>query len=362
MRIYLYVLLFSLSIFLPFSLNGQISKGATIQFGAADLSYGLQGGSSFETGLSYGLLYLITDHWALGGGLGAFSSSDLNGGAGGMIPTARYYFNPAATNLNWFATAGVGFDLTFGSNTQLSLDQWIVGGGFNHFLNKNIIFETSANLTFGPAYRGSPEFNIGTGLLVYLSREDRQNRKDVLPAIGKGSLLIGLNEVGLSYRPADRDFSFSAVLQPNLGYFFTNRWMAGLGLRIGYSDFRFNSEFPENQFEYSAFTFGLNSFTRYYFGNQTKRLRPFAHAEVGFVSTSTNFLQANQGTEKASESWLTTRFGLGANLFLSPEVALEGNLTYSSDKDQSLFNEFRNQQRIGFNVGLQFFLSRSKDD
>lgn len=354
-------------------LFSQLQKGATIQFGASDLSYRLSsddgaGGESaatFDSYISYGLLYFLSDHWAVGGGLGAAAVSNIRAGGGGILPAVRYYFNPKATTLNWFAGTSAGFEFTIGDQTEISLDQWNLGAGFNHLLNESVLLEVGANMTFRngsrPFFR-YPEWNLGAGLQLYLSPEGRQNKKSAVPAIGRGSWMVGLNEVGLSYRPLDEDVTFTLAVQPNAGYFVTDRWAIGLGLQAGYTRLRFNSEFPDFLFDYFTRSLGLEAFTRYYLGAPEKRLRPFAMAQTGLLNIKSRYYQATQSpADRASNTWLTARAGAGANLFLGPRAALEASLTYSLGKGQTPNATTFTNNRIGLNVGFQFFLGGAKE-
>lgn len=369
MRIRL-LLLLTLSVFYTGILSAQLQKGATIQFGAAEASYRTEAAvtsssdnvSTFDSYFSYGWLYFLTDRWAVGGGLGASAVSDLRSGGGGLLPAARYYFNPEATSLHWFAATSAGFEFTFGSQTEVNFDQWNLGGGFNHFLNENVLLEVGANLSFGNsrgAFFRHPEFNLGAGLQVYLSPEGRKQKKSALPDIGRGSLLIGLSEAGLSYQPMDGDRIFNFSLRPTVGYFLTDRWAVGAGLVFNSSHLRFNSDNDAFLFESSALSLGLNAFTRYYVGSPERRLRPFLLAEAGVLHVNTRYEQPNQNTNfKGANTWLTGRAGVGANLFLAPRVALEGALTYSLGKGHNWDGTTFTNNRIGLDLGFQFFLGK----
>lgn len=367
------LLLFSLSFFYAITLSGQLQKGATIQFGAAEASYRTQGAvtsaadnvSTFDSYVSYGWLYFLTDHWAVGGGLGAAAVSNLRSGGGGLLPAARYYFNPEASSLHWFAATSANFEFTFGSQTEVNLNQWNLGGGFNHFLNENVLLEVGANLSFGQTRGGffrHPAYNLGAGLQVYLSPEGREQKKSALPDIGRGSLLIGLSEAGLSYQPMDGDRIFNFSLRPTVGYFLTDRWAAGAGLTVSASQLRFNSNNDNFLFESSALSLGLNAFTRYYVGSPERRLRPFLLAELGVLHVNTRYEQPNQNTDfKGANTWLTGRTGVGANLFLAPRVALEGALTYSLGKGHNWDGSTFTNNRLGLDLGFQFFLGKRAD-
>lgn len=371
MRIRL-LLVFSLSFLFIGGLSAQLQKGGTIQFGAADASYLTQqrekrspdNVSSFDSHVSYGWLYFLTDHWVVGGGLGAAAVSNLRAGGGGLLPAVRYYFNPEATSLHWFAATSASFDFTFGSQTEVNFDQWNLGGGFNHFLNENVLLEVGANVSFGNrrgAFFRYPAFNLGAGLQVYLSPEGRRQKRSALPDIGRGSLLVGLSEAGLSYQPMDGDRIFNFSLKPNVGYFLTDRWAVGAGLTFSSSHVRFNSNNDVFLFENSVLSLGLNAFTRYYVGPQERRLRPFLLAEAGVLHVNTRYEQPNQNTNfRGANTWLTGRAGLGANLFLAPRVALEGALTYSLGKGQNFDGTTFTNNRIGLDLGFQFFLGKAK--
>lgn len=90
-----------------------------------------------------------------------------------------------------------------------------------------------------------------------------------------------------------------------------------------------NGDRPDLQIDLSLLTLGAGAFSRLYLGRPEQRLRPFAHAEIGLVSSRTDYRSAFNEDFIGNNSWLTTRFGVGANLFLGPQVALEGTFSYS---------------------------------
>jgi len=354
-------------------LFSQLQKGSTIQFGTSDLSYrppakaGTDGRnySEFDTYISYGLLYFLSDHWAVGGSLGDAAVSNIRESRSGILPGIRYYFNPQVATLHWFAGTSAGIELTIGDQAEISLERWNLGAGFNHLLNESIMLEVGANIAFRNGNRSFfryPEWNLGAGLQVYLSPEGRKNKKSALPAIGRGSWLAGLSEAGLSYQPLDEDVTFTLSVQPTAGYFVTDRWVVGLGLQASYTKLRFNSEFPDFLLDYSVRSLGMEALTRYYVGAPDKRLRPFALARIGFSHTASNYINPRQPpTINSTNAWLTARGGAGANLFLSPRAALEASLTYSLGKTQTPDAMTFDDNRFGLNFGFQFFLGGTKE-
>ena len=181
-------ILLILAIFLMSSslLSAQIEKGATLQSGLGGLGFyqeewkntpelNNEGG---DLSLSYQFLYFVTDHWALGGGLGGSVVSGSSGG--GILPSVRYYFNPENESSNWFASTSAIFSIVSGDGSNVSFDVWNIGGGVDFFLNSNVVFETGLGLNFyqdNGSFFKRPELNLGTSLLVYLSPENRKEKK-----------------------------------------------------------------------------------------------------------------------------------------------------------------------------------------
>ncbi|RMG84448.1 MAG: hypothetical protein D6714_07855 [Bacteroidetes bacterium] len=156
--------------------------------------------------------------------------------------------------------------------------------------------------------------------------------------------------------------SLSQSLYPKAGLMLTDRWMAGTGLIISYS----NSPaiFESENIRVKDTYLGIEPFVRYYF-NKPAAFRPFAYGTFGIQHTRDDAQILSLPASSPPFSQLQTlryvRFygeaGLGFDYFVAPGVAIEGlmginylNKTNSSEVEASPKNLF-------FRAGLQTFLS-----
>lgn len=141
------------------------------------------------------------------------------------------------------------------------------------------------------------------------------------------------------------DFT-SSSLNPSAGKMLTDNWMVGSGIRL----FASTGLGEESSF-LSSSSFGVSPFVRYY-----RQLQPKL---MGFGFLETNLLQRNMdegitNPEEGFTYWGTV--GLGADLFIAPNVALEfkaGTQLFNGGD----FNVDRtNSNRAFINIGFKTFL------
>lgn len=155
----------------------------------------------------------------------------------------------------------------------------------------------------------------GTGNLSSYESKTSNNGTDV---INKG---IGIN------------------VSPNIGYFFTNKFVAGTNVSIGYTK-------PKNYD--SSFGYGIGPFARYYVLKEDKRVNFLIQANYTF------------GASKSGDNKSKTNgygFKAGPAIFFNSSVALEITLDYNSSKlipdgsENSSYNNF--QIGLGFQIHLE---------
>ena len=161
--------------------------------------------------------------------------------------------------------------------------------------------------------------------------------------ISKGQWLIGGN---LSLYTTDDFDDFTFSFSPSGGYLITNK--LALGLRTSFSNTRIVDVDGENLGRHNAVS--LAPFARYYVS--VNRFAPFAEVSYGgaWHKMESNF-SGTPTTSKDNSTFYSA--GVGANYFLSKNVALEGALIYSKTIDSYY------DGTVGFDLGLQFFLSRN---
>tara|TARA_R110000796_G_scaffold92271_2_gene196486 strand:- start:55 stop:618 length:564 start_codon:yes stop_codon:yes gene_type:complete len=167
--------------------------------------------------------------------------------------------------------------------------------------------------------------------------------------ITKGNWLVGGNGSFYSTTVISED-SFgneirsegtSLRLNPNIGYFFYDKFAIGLDVSLSFA----NSEGANN----SNWALGVGPFARYYFLEQEKRINIFGAVNLSY---SMGLSEINNGNN-------STLYGLstGAVLFFNSSVGLELSLNYSdttSRRDGSADSNFRNLfVTIGFQIHLE---------
>jgi hypothetical protein len=98
----------------------------------------------------------------------------------------------------------------------------------------------------------------------------------------------------------------------------------------------------------------MGVFARFYPFNKTKVL-PFAQA--GFQRINYRIRQSGQTDPNPIEDYDNTAFGgVGLDFFISPNIALEGNIEYNSTTTELLSVRKRS---LTLRVGFQVFLNNS---
>ena len=75
--------------------------------------------------------------------------------------------------------------------------------------------------------------------------------------------------------------SFSMKLNPNVGYFVKNNWEVGAGLSYGLLRARYTNVMPENVERDRSNSFGLQAYSKYYFGKGS--VKPYLTLEAGHI-------------------------------------------------------------------------------
>jgi len=151
--------------------------------------------------------------------------------------------------------------------------------------------------------------------------------------IGKGSLLLG-GQFGIVNDFAPENDIFSASINPEVGFFLSDKFVLGGRLGIDYY----------NEGDLNAGGLSLAPMLRYYLKNGESPWKWYTEARFGMTF---GYGDLNDDPVYALLA------GVGGNLFLNSEVALEGILQF---QDTDLENSGRDAGLV-FNLGLQFFLS-----
>ncbi|PSR11496.1 MAG: hypothetical protein DA408_14025 [Bacteroidetes bacterium] len=342
-RALLFLLLLS-----PLLASAQLQKGDIVIGGSMGLAFTtLDNNSIFFSSSedqfaanfspSYGIF--TNDHLLVGGSIsvGTFFSSFTDFASFGFAPYARYYFNPAKANTFWFGQAGASLNILTGD-----FDNQIYGlqlqGGFSHFIGPNVAIDLLA----GPRITASEDdtslnLSLQAGITAFLGAAEKGAWRSATGIFGRGSFFIGGSGVGFSTSPSDGDSSFG--LNPNIGYFVSDQWVAGASLILS----AFRSELGNQTF--STTTLGFSPFARYYFGT-AQRFNPFGTVGLELVQ-QTNKSNGNGNGNTDSRNGIN--FGIGADLFITPYLALEGILSWQ--------RVFDNSSTLSLQLGVQYFIN-----
>ncbi len=335
------VLFLSLFLFLSNFAHAQLQKGdLTIaatgrlgsEFGNGESIFGLQVNPSIG--------FFVNDHLLIGSGVSLTLGTTFNSGgfAAGLFPFARYYFNPAAANSHWFA--GVRGNLSFFSEGIDAVYGGTVEAGVTQFISRSIA------LDIGPYYSlfnvqddNLDQFGLRVSLRAFLRGGDADSWKSASGNFSEGSLMIGGSSANLVINSLERSSTTSFSLQPNVGYFFSDQFLAGMGLGVALS--------RNSDVNFRSTSLDFRPFARYYL-NEAQHLVFFATGGMGLsvFNTENDFFEAS-GTQ------FDFFAGAGANLFITPDIALEGTLTFDHNVDREVSS-------VAFDFGVQFFLNRNE--
>jgi hypothetical protein len=135
----------------------------------------------------------------------------------------------------------------------------------------------------------------------------------------------------------------SIRLNPNLGYFISDKFAGGLQLNFTFLE-------PGSSTKSTSYSFG--PFIRYYFLEQSKRINLFAQANynLGFGKNASNVETDTNG------------YGLkaGTVLFFNSSVGIELSLNYTNSNSKSNFNGGSENTSKTFLIGLGFQIHLEK--
>jgi len=167
----------------------------------------------------------------------------------------------------------------------------------------------------------------------------------------KGTIMAGGN-VSASFQTFENEIGGNSVsesdnnslgINPMVGYFFIDRFVAGLN--IGFN----RSKTDNGSVEITSNSFSIGPFARYYLDNGV-----FFLGNVGFGNGKIE----SEGFDSES-SFRQWNLGAGYAIFLNEWVAIEPTITYGSasttDEDQDPEEKFI-QRGLQLNVGFNIFL------
>lgn len=156
---------------------------------------------------------------------------------------------------------------------------------------------------------------------------------------------------------------------PAVGYFFTDRFVAGLGLH--YASRTDRPKLGSRTFIVSSFSgtnlqltranqraWGVAPFARWYYGD--KALRSFIHLGLNYGRASSQIATREGAGPRIGSAALGGAVGYGVNYFVSERIALEAVLSATTGVGDPVVNTITT--RIGVDVGVQILFPRRRDE
>lgn len=312
---------------LPFALSAQLGKGTTTLGGSAIVNANIyEGDTHIGTGLAPEFGLFLSDHFLLGS---AVSEDDIS-------PFARYYFNPRSeSTTHWFT--GLHLNYNWETLSRFSATYQV---GLSQFIAPTLALEVIPFLRANRWERGRWQWQSGInlGLRTFFSADQRREWKSAAAAFGQSSLMLGINTAFFEYTFGQRPF-FQLSIAPNIGYFVSNRLALGANLNAFF--------FRENQNDYTGHGLNIGPFARYYLSSG-RQLCWFVDGGYSWYGYQTKY----EGQSRNTYSNHGFNAGLGANVFLSPNVALEAKLGLGQNLKEKVTD-------VGLSVGFKYFLNNN---
>ncbi len=333
---------------------GQLQQGTWLLEGTGNWNIELSNDysyTSYDISPSFG--YAISNRWMLGTGLGYFHS-DYNNDAENVnfrsnyytfSPFIRYYFSKPEKSLKTFAALEGNIFLQEDKSTtrfgtvDITSTNYAARAmvGADYFITSSIALEGTLRYLIDFPQGSNPNHYIGYRLsLQFFLQNQTETPINTGIALAKGAYYIAYNPftVSASWNYNGPYHDYNIEFNPTIGYFLTDRWVLGTGVLLGFA--------KQNSI------IDITPFVRYYFGTQGARFQPFAT-----FSTSTRFQFADKSSEPSFFN-LDANGGIGADFFLTRNVALEGLLQFNGNQVE---DKTSNRNFLNGAFGFQFFLN-----
>ena len=152
---------------------------------------------------------------------------------------------------------------------------------------------------------------------------------------------IGLNE----------ESGFNIGISPKVGYFFTDTFVAGAIVNLGYT----NSEGSGDE-SVNTFVYGVQALARFYVAPSDINLGNKIPTGYFFLETHAGIAGVNV-EDGPTTNGFAFGFGPGYSLFLNQYVALEASVKYNGLVGGGNTDY---QHSLGINLGIQIFQSRAE--
>lgn len=325
------------------STNDQIWSGG-LQLYGTDTRTNFQANSSFQ--------HFLNRRFSIGGQLGISGSSQLGGEQILLAPEIRYYFNPSAKGLNWFASLGSQFEiysdreLTAGTHFQLK-----PGFGANINLASDLALESKFSVNFNRIGTNSfftkPSLSLEASL-VHLAKNKGQDATISSLKTAKGNWLIGGGLLRMDYSNIGSVKNLEINVSPSLGYFVLDRLLIGADLAFNYNHLKTDFTLVESNIDSRGLGMSISPFVRYYTAKPQQNIQPYLELRSS-LSYHENRLGPNSSNPLTLSRNFSTFIGGGVDIFLNEHTALEAGLNLGKDLTTG-------QTQLGVQIGLKFFL------
>lgn len=173
----------------------------------------------------------------------------------------------------------------------------------------------------------------------------------------KGTLLAGadvlLSSIGFGSDGPNTAAFYDLGFNPRATYMLSDHFAAGVTL---------NGQ-AAGQGSYKYYTYGGGIYARYYFAKAIKKngsmrqMRYYLEAGVNAGSGTSAFRNGADGWDRYKVNYITPNATAGFSYFITPKVALDGGLNFSTNH---YFNspgpDINNHNSLGIRFGLQFVI------
>lgn len=313
----------------------QIEKGSFLLDGGVNTGHHQEGSfTNTYFSIQQDIGYMLNNRMMVGGGYSLSTTFNLEQRLTSVSSLFRYYLANKEKKA-WF----IGNRITVFGRTY-SID---TGIGFSHFLSPSILWESKATYRYQSGYAGYDysNFIVGSGLKFFLNKGWKKEMSGWKSVLNKGSWIIGGTSSSLTFGPSATQLN----INPNIGYFLSDRWVIGGLAGVDWTGI--------NDYSLQITRVHIQSFTRYYFSPSTARTIGFIEGGLGlahqrFTAADQSIFFNNDGLNSYNTTTAIYFGAVGMDVFLSPTVALELKGQY-----QKLEQNTRN---INLIFGFQFFL------
>jgi len=302
----------------------------------------------------------LSPHWLLGSGVildinnSEFSNEVIAREWLTVYPFARYYLKPVSGEQKYQFFVEASYSrLFYFRESQSNRSGASAGLGLTRFLNNSIALDIRL-LYFKDEFREWVGGRLqGDATLNVFLDNSSQNSTDFQMKMSAGSWILGVSDLFFSVAGEKRRQLRNVQIQSDILHFIADRLAVGIGWRLGLIRGNTFVNTPSESFvgKTNNISLGFRSQLRYYFSNQ-QRMMFFATTGVGMSYQVEVFDERIRQVLDPFGSreffFIDAGLGLGANIFLRPNIAIELGPNIQFGLDQK-------RMRFGIDTGLVCF-------